>query len=435
MGLNDAAAASAGAAKFSDVASDDWASGYINVAVSQGILTGYPDGTYKPNDTISYSEAITIIVRMLGYKPVLDGKPWPGAYVAKANETGVTTGVVLSPSVGVSRGNVAKLMSNTLGASLLKLDSYTADGMAVYKESTETLESKLLTKKAVSPTAIETTTTPAVTTTGTAVTSTAAAIETETTKDDTPTSSSSHHHHNNSPSGPTTPTFTVAGNSVHDGNDTIVLTFSEAMDINTLTQGGIRMGSDLQINSCDDQSGTNPFHIGPYNATADWTGNTVLTVTLDEYSYLQNGKYLRISMPTGTAKSAAGVAVSNANVYAANPIDGKAPILTNCVIDSVSSPTAITLTFDEKVDASTLTTLSGIRLQNGSTYYSFSNSTATNSGSAKTIVITLDGGNTALYTDRAAVWSGFNTGSVVLVSAGAIKDVGGSACGNTSHGY
>lgn len=48
LGLGEAAKYVKGNTKFKDVKADHWASGVINVAVSQGILAGYPDGTFKP---------------------------------------------------------------------------------------------------------------------------------------------------------------------------------------------------------------------------------------------------------------------------------------------------------------------------------------------------------------------------------------------------
>jgi len=150
LGLSDAAAISAGATKFSDVAADNWASGFVNIAAAQGVIAGYPDGTFKPEQTITYAEAITIIVRMLGYKPVLDGKPYPGAYVAKASDVGVTKDVVLSPTVGASRGNVAKLMGNAVDCNMLYIKSYDDQGKPVYTDGTDNQQANvktLLTEK------------------------------------------------------------------------------------------------------------------------------------------------------------------------------------------------------------------------------------------------------------------------------------------------
>ena len=42
-----------GSALFQDVKSDHWASGYIKLAVEQEWMTGYVDGTFRPDSTIT----------------------------------------------------------------------------------------------------------------------------------------------------------------------------------------------------------------------------------------------------------------------------------------------------------------------------------------------------------------------------------------------
>ena len=81
------------ASQFSDVKAGEWYTGYINLAVSQGFVKGYPDGTFKPNNTITNAEVITVILRILGYNDNLPG-PWPVDYVAKAGALEITSGVV-----------------------------------------------------------------------------------------------------------------------------------------------------------------------------------------------------------------------------------------------------------------------------------------------------------------------------------------------------
>ena len=51
-------------AMFKDVTKDHWAYQLINSAAEAGWIRGYPDGTYKPESTISRSEAVTLINRM-----------------------------------------------------------------------------------------------------------------------------------------------------------------------------------------------------------------------------------------------------------------------------------------------------------------------------------------------------------------------------------
>ncbi len=55
---------------FSDVSSDYWAASAINNAVAQGFMVGYPDGEFRPNQTIPRYEVIVALVSGLGLAPV-----------------------------------------------------------------------------------------------------------------------------------------------------------------------------------------------------------------------------------------------------------------------------------------------------------------------------------------------------------------------------
>ena len=50
-----------GTLSFSDVASDSWYAGAISAMASRGFISGYGDGTFRPDDSISYEEILTIL--------------------------------------------------------------------------------------------------------------------------------------------------------------------------------------------------------------------------------------------------------------------------------------------------------------------------------------------------------------------------------------
>lgn len=70
-----------GADRFSDI-SDSWARDAINAAAALGVISGYPDGTFRPEQSITRAEAFTIVNGLLGRAPhrdyLLDEmKTWP----------------------------------------------------------------------------------------------------------------------------------------------------------------------------------------------------------------------------------------------------------------------------------------------------------------------------------------------------------------------
>lgn len=65
VAIISASVTTAFAAKFSDV-SGHWSESYVNSMVSQGYIKGYDDGTFKPDKTVSNTEALILLSRMLG---------------------------------------------------------------------------------------------------------------------------------------------------------------------------------------------------------------------------------------------------------------------------------------------------------------------------------------------------------------------------------
>lgn len=51
------------------MADGQWYTGFVAAAVERGLITGYPDGTFRPDAGISRAEACTIVNRTLGRKP------------------------------------------------------------------------------------------------------------------------------------------------------------------------------------------------------------------------------------------------------------------------------------------------------------------------------------------------------------------------------
>ena len=116
LGIEKEAASLAGTSVFSDVNADHWASGYVNCIAQKGIINGYPDGSFGAEDTITYAQALTILVRLLGYNGADLNYNWPDAYIKKAQSLGITRGMTFDTYENVTRGNAAYIINNTLFA-------------------------------------------------------------------------------------------------------------------------------------------------------------------------------------------------------------------------------------------------------------------------------------------------------------------------------
>ena len=51
---------------FTDCTADHWAAPYVRVAAENGIIEGYSNGIFGPDDNINYAQAVTIALRLLG---------------------------------------------------------------------------------------------------------------------------------------------------------------------------------------------------------------------------------------------------------------------------------------------------------------------------------------------------------------------------------
>lgn len=113
---NEEAALSKTTEMFTDVESSHWAVGYINEAAELGIITGYPDGSFCPEENITFAQAITVTVRMLGYSADEVGTNWPADYVNKASELGITKKLKFSVNDVLTRDVAAYMLNNSLSA-------------------------------------------------------------------------------------------------------------------------------------------------------------------------------------------------------------------------------------------------------------------------------------------------------------------------------
>lgn len=114
----------ANASNFKDVKANSWYTGWINASESLGIFKGDTNGNFRPNDTISNQEAITVLMRLLGYNDNLTGS-WPVNYVTKANQINILDDVNIVASAAAKRGDITVMLSATLDSDLVTYDKDT----------------------------------------------------------------------------------------------------------------------------------------------------------------------------------------------------------------------------------------------------------------------------------------------------------------------
>ncbi|MFC3747289.1 S-layer homology domain-containing protein [Paenibacillus sp. GCM10012306] len=127
---------------FSDI-SGHWAEASINQAVSFGIISGYPDGTFNPNRTVTRAEFAVMLMNTL--KPQGDGAEltfidkgkiatWAQNSVAQAVKASIINGYedgTFRPDAEITRLEMAVMIAKALGQSV---EAATATGFADEKE-------------------------------------------------------------------------------------------------------------------------------------------------------------------------------------------------------------------------------------------------------------------------------------------------------------
>lgn len=92
--------------------------GAMSYVSQKGIIEGYPDGSFKPEQTVTYREALTMAVRTLGYQ----GLEFPWGYIEKAVSLGLTDGITdVAYTETINRGVAAQIIYNAMFADNSKL--------------------------------------------------------------------------------------------------------------------------------------------------------------------------------------------------------------------------------------------------------------------------------------------------------------------------
>ena len=103
-----------GASLFTDVKSGYWANGYIQLAVEQGWVTGYVDGSFRPENSITLEEACAALLRLLGYDSGSLSGSFPEAQLSKARSLGLLDGLSRSQGQTLTRQDCVTLFYNLL---------------------------------------------------------------------------------------------------------------------------------------------------------------------------------------------------------------------------------------------------------------------------------------------------------------------------------
>lgn len=125
---------------YSDVVAGSWYFTYVKDLSRSNVIGGYPDGTFKPDNTITGGEALKLILRAVGFEEQVPvDKHWASGYLKLAVSKGILSdGEITNLDKPISRLQIARITAKSIGLPPLDPEatfSDTTDGhvLALYR--------------------------------------------------------------------------------------------------------------------------------------------------------------------------------------------------------------------------------------------------------------------------------------------------------------
>lgn len=95
---------------FPDVSREDWFSPYVCLAKKRGIVAGYPDGFFRPENPVNYAEALKMLGELYEYTAYAEpDAPWYQVYVQAAVNHKTILPINIAYDRYLTRGQMARL--------------------------------------------------------------------------------------------------------------------------------------------------------------------------------------------------------------------------------------------------------------------------------------------------------------------------------------
>lgn len=111
---------------FKDVQYTSWAAPYVSVAVSNKLITGYPDASFKPDKNVTLEEAVTVALNLLRYTSEDFGSSWPYGQLSTATNIGLLKNSSAQAGTEITREDAMRLVYNMLNSNTKSGSAYIA---------------------------------------------------------------------------------------------------------------------------------------------------------------------------------------------------------------------------------------------------------------------------------------------------------------------
>ena len=130
------------AVSFADVTKDMWMYEYVSELSTKGIVSGYEDGSFRPEKTITREEFVKLICEAAeidseaaqsGFADV-EASRWSYKYISAAVSAGIVNGISensFAPSQNITRQDAAVMISRVLGDKKAENSKTFADAQSI----------------------------------------------------------------------------------------------------------------------------------------------------------------------------------------------------------------------------------------------------------------------------------------------------------------
>lgn len=112
---------------YKDVPAKSWAAPYIRIAASKGLMSGYSDGTFRPNGAMPLEQGVNTALLLLGYSQSDFTGAFPYAQMNLYSGSSLSKNITGGIGSYMTKGDAANLIYNLLGTAM-------KDGSRTYAE-------------------------------------------------------------------------------------------------------------------------------------------------------------------------------------------------------------------------------------------------------------------------------------------------------------
>lgn len=125
LGYTDSLTVTEDEVKFSDIPYIYWATPYIVYASNLGLVSGYENGEFGPEDWLTYEQALKIVISAIGYNGYnTDFSNFPNSYIILANSLKLLKNVDGKVDTPITKGSAIELIYNALFAGKVQQRSF-----------------------------------------------------------------------------------------------------------------------------------------------------------------------------------------------------------------------------------------------------------------------------------------------------------------------